>query len=74
MKQNLSAAAAEKASMHLLMNKMGLSKKEFNEIRTKYGVDASRLLELMQLSKYPFVYTGKAEGLCEPCRVLRIPA
>jgi hypothetical protein len=36
----------------------------------KYGVSAARLLELMQLSKYQFVYTGKMEGLCEPCMMI----
>ena len=60
-------APSEKASAKLLMEKMGLSKKEMDEIHYKYGVHASKLVELMQLSKYPFIYSGKVEGQCEPC-------
>jgi hypothetical protein len=49
------------------MEKMGMSKKEINEVYSKYGVSASKLVELMQLSKYQFVYSGKTPGQCEPC-------
>jgi len=35
----------------------------------KYGVPASRLIELMQLSKYQFVYSAKVPGQCETCMV-----
>jgi len=60
-------APAEKASVKLLMEKMGMSKKEIGEVALKYGVCASKLIELMQMSKYQFVYTGKVAGQCEPC-------
>jgi hypothetical protein len=66
-RKHTSFAPSEKESARLLMEKMGLSKKEMQEIHTKYGVHPSKLIELMQLSKYPFIYTGKAEGQCEPC-------
>lgn len=62
-----SLSPSQKASARLLMEKMGLSKKEMQEIQLKYGVDPARLVELMQLSKYPFIFTGKPEGQCEPC-------
>jgi hypothetical protein len=61
---------AEKQSETLLMEKMGMSKREIHEVYLKYGVTASKLVELMQLSKYQFIYTGKVEGLCERCTVI----
>jgi hypothetical protein len=60
-------STTEKKSEDLLMEKMGMSKKEIREVYMKYGVPASKLVELMQLSKYQFVYSGKAPGQCEPC-------
>lgn len=44
-----------------------MTKKEIREVKNNYGVSASKLLELMQMSKYQFVYPRKAEGQCEPC-------
>lgn len=75
MKKNLYRSStipftSEEKSEKLLLEKMGVTKSEFQEIYLQYGVDASRLLELMQLSKYLFVYTGKVEGRCEPCMML----
>ena len=49
---------AEKNSEKILMEKMGMSKKEVQEVYSKYGVSALKLVELMQLSKYQFVYNG----------------
>jgi hypothetical protein len=49
---------------------MGMSKREIREVYLKYGVSASKLVELMQLSKYQFVYTGKIAGQCEPCMTI----
>jgi len=46
-----------------------MSKREVREVYLKYGVTASKLVELMQLSKYQFIYNGKVEGICEPCTV-----
>lgn len=60
---------AEKDSEILLMEKMGMSKREIREVYLKYGVAASKLMEIMRLSKYQFVY-GKIDGLCEPCTVI----
>jgi len=60
----------EENSQTLLMEKMGMSKREIQEVYLKYGVTASKLVELMQLSKYQFIYTGKVDGLCEPCTVI----
>ena len=57
----------EKKSAKLLMEKMGMSQKELREVNNKYGVSAEKLLELMQLSKYQFVYTDKVPGQCQPC-------
>jgi hypothetical protein len=65
-----SRSLQEKKSETLLMQKMGMSKKEIREVYLKYGVSASKLVELMQLSKYQFVYTGKVEGQCEPCTTI----
>jgi hypothetical protein len=63
-------SAAEKKSENLLVEKMGMSKREIREVYLKYGVPASKLVELMQLSKYQFVYTGKVAGECEPCMAI----
>jgi hypothetical protein len=60
----------EKKSESLLIEKMGMSKREIREVYMKYGVSASKLVELMQLSKYQFVYTGKVSGQCEPCMTI----
>jgi hypothetical protein len=61
---------AEKNSESLLIEKMGMSQEEIREVYLKYGVTASRLVELMQLSKYQFVYPGRAPGQCEPCMMI----
>lgn len=58
---------AEIDSEKILMDKMGMSRREVKEVYLKYGVPASKLIELMQLSKYQFVYSGKVPGQCEPC-------
>lgn len=65
-----SIPSAEKKSEILLMEKMGMSKKEIREVYEKYGVPASKLVELMQLSKYQFVYSGKVPGQCESCTMI----
>ena len=69
-KEILSASFIENKSESLLVEKMGMSKEEIHEVYAQYGVTASRLVELMQLSKYQFVYTGKTDGQCEPCMIL----
>lgn len=61
---------ADRQSETLLAEKMGMSRREIREVYLKYGVSASKLVELMQLSKYQFIYTGKAEGQCQPCTVI----
>jgi hypothetical protein len=58
---------AEKKSEKLLMDKMGLSQKELRDVRLRYGVSASQLLEIMSLSKYQFIFSGRTPGQCEPC-------
>lgn len=69
-RQDSSLSLVENQSEVLLIQKMGMSKREIHEVYLKYGVTASRLVELMQMSKYPFVYSGKIEGQCEPCTVI----
>ena len=59
----------EKNSIKFLMQKMGLQKKEFFQISEQYGVSASQLIELMQYSKYRFVYTNEVNSLCAPCKL-----
>jgi PP-loop superfamily ATP-utilizing enzyme len=63
----LSIAAKERKSVKILMEKMGMTKKEIEEINNKYGVSAAQLIERMQLSKYQFVYTQQEPGQCQPC-------
>jgi glycerol-3-phosphate dehydrogenase len=46
----------EKSSAKLLMNKMGLTKREYEEISAKYGVNASKLIEVMQMGRYRYVH------------------
>lgn len=62
-----SLSASEKKSAKLLMEKMDISRKEMQEIVGKYGVSASKLVEIMQLSKYEFVNNDKASAHCAPC-------
>ena len=70
LRQFPSLSSAEKQSESLLMEKMGMSQQEVREVYLKYGVSASKLVELMQLSKYQFVYPGRVPGQCEPCTVI----
>ncbi len=67
--QKPSPNALEKKSLKLLMEKMGLAKKELEQINNQYGVSSSQLLELMQYSKYQFVYTEKMARHCQPCKL-----
>jgi hypothetical protein len=64
-KRLLSAAAIETASEQIIMQNMGLSDEEYQEITQVYGVSATRLLELMKLSKYSFIFPSKAPGQCD---------
>jgi|GEM_PF-5720303 len=57
----------ERKSVQLLIDKMGLTKKEIREISDKYGVSAAQLVERMQLSKYRFVYSERNAARCAPC-------
>ena len=65
-----SAAAIEMASQKTLIEKMGLTQEEFEEVNIFYGVSAAKLLELMQLSRYQFIVPGKVPGQCEPCKMV----
>jgi hypothetical protein len=65
--KNLSLISSEKRSAKLLMEKMGLSKRELVEISGKYGVSAAQLLERMQLSKYRFIQQEPEKSHCAPC-------
>jgi len=60
--------ATEKRSGKLLMEEMGISKRELQEINYISGVSYSRIIELMQLSKYEFVFKDELPGRCEPCK------
>ena len=60
---------AEKRSEKLLIEKMGLEKKELDVINEQYGVSASQIIELMQYSKYQFVYRDRSTGQCQPCKL-----
>jgi len=59
--------SVEKKAAQLLVQKMGLGRKELEQINNQYGVSASQLVELMQFSKYPFVYQNPVPGQCRPC-------
>jgi hypothetical protein len=69
-KKAIALSSDDKQSETLLVEKMGMSRREIREVYLKYGVSASKLVELMQLSKYQFIYTGKVEGQCQPCTVI----
>jgi hypothetical protein len=60
-------SVSEKRSVEFLMEKMGVSKKEIQEISRHSGVPASKMIELMQLSKYEFVNKMEEKGRCKPC-------
>jgi hypothetical protein len=64
-KRLLSASAIETASEQIIMQHMGLSDEEYKEITQVYGVSATRLLELMKLSKYNFIFPSKTPGQCD---------
>jgi len=57
-----SLPADEKQSVKLLIDRMGLGKKEIEEISTQYGVSAFQLVELMRYHKYQFLYTPEPDG------------
>lgn len=69
-KEILSPSFIERKSESLLIEKMGMSEEEIHEVYLQYGVTASKLVELMQMSKYQFVYVGKVDGQCEPCMII----
>ena len=54
--------AIENQNEKILLDKMGLSYSEYLEIKNHYGVSASKMLELMQLSKYQFVFPNNVES------------
>lgn len=56
--------AIENQSEKILLEKMGISYAEYLEIKNMYGVSATKVLELMQLSKYQFVFPNKVDGQC----------
>lgn len=61
---------ADQNSEKILLEKMGMSRKEIREVYNKYGVGPAKLVELMQLSKYQFIYSGRVAGQCEPCMMV----
>jgi hypothetical protein len=61
--------ASEKRSAKFLMEKMGISKKELKEISNMYGVSFTKIVELMQLSKYEYVVKDELIGRCELCKL-----
>ena len=61
----MSATAIETASEQIIMQHMGLSDEEYQEITQVYGVSATRLVELMKLSKYNFIFPAKTPGQCD---------
>ena len=66
--KNSRLLAEEKKSAKLLIEKMGMPKKELAQINETYGVSAFQLLELMQYSKYQFVYK-ETPAQCKPCKI-----
>jgi hypothetical protein len=48
---------------------MGISRKELLEINSKSGVNFSTMIEVMQLSKYEFVFKEELHGSCQPCKM-----
>lgn len=62
------AVSQEKKSAKILIEKMGLPRKELEQISEIYGVSAAQLLEVMQYSKYHFVYDEPPASQCQPCK------
>jgi hypothetical protein len=58
----------EKKSAQLLMEKMGLDKRELEEISYQYGVSAAQLVDVMKYGKYQFIMTKNEPGRCQPCQ------
>ena len=51
-KKETGLAKEEMRSEEFLIEKMGLAKKELEQIKNQYGVSASQIVELMQFGKY----------------------
>jgi hypothetical protein len=60
--RNSTVFPPKKDSVKILMEKMGMSKKEVLEVSEKYGVSPSKLIDIMEMSKYRFVYSDKKVG------------
>jgi hypothetical protein len=67
-KKNGYSGSVEKRSVKLLTEKMGLGKKELEQINDQYGVSSSQLLEVMQYNKYQFIFQDETPGQCYPCK------
>jgi hypothetical protein len=67
-KKNGYPGSAEKRSVKLLTEKMGLGKKELEQINNQYGVSSSQLLEVMQYNKYQFIFQDETPGQGYPCK------
>ena len=60
-KTTVPSISSEKTSAKLLMKKMGIPKKDLKDMSNLYGISFTKIVELMQLSKY------KATAHPEPC-------
>lgn len=61
------AGRVEMVSPKALIRNMGATPGALRQIHNVYGVSATRLLEMMQQSKYPFVFPAKTPGQCDAC-------
>jgi hypothetical protein len=59
---------SENKAVKFLIEKMGITRKEFKELYEKSGVTASQMIELMRYSKYQFVVRDEKQGRCTPCK------
>lgn len=66
--KNADIRTEEKKSEEILIEKMGLPKKELEQINDIYGVTATQIVEFMQLSKYKFIYEEN-EGMSGQSRL-----
>ena len=51
-KTTVPSISSEKTSAKLLMKKMGIPKKDLKDMSNLYGISFTKIVELMQLSKY----------------------
>lgn len=68
-KTPFSLPLSETEAVNFLVEKMGITKKEFKELYSKSGVSATQMIEVMRYSKYQFIHQDETPR-CLPCKAI----